>query len=283
MARRTREHPDAAAPDHVRLRLTVAYDGTAYVGWQLQPEGISVQLRLEEALGRLFNPAPRVCSSSRTDTGVHALGMVVHFDVHQSQWRMDARKLILAINAWLPEDVRIVAASRTRPDFHARFDAAGKQYRYTVWNHASLNPLLRTQAWHVPKPLDIAAMREAARSIEGRHDFRTFSATPGYTRSNTVRNLTRCRILRSGPRLTFVIEADGFLYKMCRGIVGTLVQVGAGRFASSDILPMIESADRRLAGMTAPAAGLVLHRVWYRHPNTPRRDPRNVPAVPLSE
>lgn len=263
MAKRTRERSDVAPAGHVRLRLTVAYDGTAYVGWQLQPEGVSVQLRVEEALGRIFTPAPRVCSSSRTDTGVHALGMVVHFDVPAAQWRMTARKLVLAVNAWLPEDVRVMAAARVRPGFHARFDATRKQYRYLVWNHSAQNPLLRTRAWHVPKPLDAAAMRRAAAEIVGQRDFRAFSATPGYHRENTVRNLTRCQVLRVGSLLTFVIEADGFLYKMCRGIVGTLVQVGAGRFAPEDVPRMLLGCDRRLAGMTAPACGLTLHRVWY--------------------
>ncbi len=264
MPARLRERPDVAAPGHVRLRLVVAYDGTGYVGWQLQPEGVSVQLRLEEALGRIFTPAPRVCSSSRTDTGVHAMGMVVHFDVPAVQWRMTARKLLLATNAWLPEDIRVMQAARAHPGFHARFDASGKQYRYAVWNHAAHHPLLRTRAWHVPKPLDLGAMRRAAAALVGRRDFRAFSATPGYHRENTVRNLTRCHVLKSGPLLTFVIEADGFLYKMCRGIVGTLVQVGEGRFAPEDVPRMLEGCDRRLAGMTAPACGLELRKVWYR-------------------
>jgi len=266
---RTRERPDRALDDQVRLRLTVAYDGTGYVGWQLQPEGISIQLRLEEALGKLFAPTPRVHSSSRTDTGVHALGMVVHFDVARVQWRMEPRKLILAANAHLPPDIRVTHAAIARPDFHARFDASGKQYRYTVWNEAAENPLLRTQAWHFPRPVNLTAMRDAAVRLVGRHDFLAFSATPGYPRANTIRNLTRCDVLRSGSRLTFVIEADGFLYKMCRGIVGTLVQVGIGRFAPERIVPMLEARDRSLAGMTAPALGLVLWKVYYRKPGTP--------------
>lgn len=282
-ATRQRERPDRAPDDHVRIRLAVAYDGTGYVGWQLQPEGISVQLRLEEALGRLFTPAPRVCSSSRTDTGVHALGMSVHFDVPRAQWRMDARKLILAANAWLPPDVRVMDAAVARPDFHARFDARGKQYRYTVWNGSAENPLLRTQAWHFPKPLDLAAMRRAAAQLVGRHDFRAFSATPGYHRSNTVRNVTRCQIQRSGPRLTFVIEADGFLYKMCRGIVGTLVQVGVHRFDPDAILPMIEARDRRVAGMTAPPQGLVLWKVYYGRGRRPKPGTDATPAADSDE
>lgn len=269
--KRLREFPDSAPEGWVRIRLTVAYDGTAYLGWQVQTEGPSVQQQIESALARLFSNAPRVLSSSRTDTGVHARGMSVHFDVPRAQWRMDARKLVLAANAHLPDDIRVVAAARVRPDFHARFDAAGKQYRYAIWNAPAHDPLGIRQQWHLPRPLDVAAMRVAGASLVGRHDFLAFSATPGYERLHTVRNLTRCDVRRSGPLLTVVIEADGFLYKMCRGIVGTLVQVGHGRFAPDALLPMLVSRDRRLAGMTAPALGLVLWKVFYRKPGEPRR------------
>lgn len=270
-AKRTRERPDSAPQGFRRIRLTVAYDGTAYCGWQVQPEGVSVQGCLEVALGRIFRSGPRSVSSSRTDTGVHARGMSVHFDVPESEWRMTPDKLVLAVNAHLPEDIRVVAAARATEDFHARFDAVGKQYRYTVWNAPAHDPLGMRQQWHVPRPIDVAAMRAAAASLVGRHDFLAFSASPGYERHHTVRNVTRCDVLRSGPRLTVVIEADGFLYKMCRGIVGTLVQVGHGRFRPEEIAPMLATRDRRLAGMTAPALGLVLWRVFHRRPGMPRR------------
>lgn len=270
---RPRDSADAAPPGHVRLRLTIAYDGTAYVGWQLQPSGVSVQQRVEEALGRIFPDAPRVVGSSRTDTGVHALGMVVHFDIPRTAFRMAARKLVLALNAHLPEDIRIAAAARVAPGFHARFDARTKEYRYTVWNHPAQNPLLRNQAWHFPRPLDIAAMRRAAATLVGTHDFQAFASNPGYRRASYIRTVTRCSVHRAGPRVTFRIAADGFLYKMCRGIVGTLVQVGVGRFSPDRLLPMLESRDRRVAGMTAPALGLVLWKVDYR-----RRT--NAPTIP---
>lgn len=247
-----------------RLRLTVAYDGTGYAGWQLQPGAITVQLRVEEALARLFPSTPRVHSSSRTDTGVHAAGMELHFDIPKPEYRMTPYKLVLAANAHLPEDIRVMDAREVGASFHARFSATGKQYRYTVWNHSAHHPLLRTQAWHVTRTLDLAAMRAAATSLEGRHDFLAFSATPGYTRRHTIRHVTRCDILKSGPKLTFVIEADGFLYKMCRGIVGTLIQVGHGKFPADQLIRMLASRDRRLAGMTAPAHGLVLWKVYYR-------------------
>lgn len=269
--KRTREKPDSAPPGRVRIQMLVAYDGTGYVGWQVQPEGVSVQLRVEEALARLFPSAPRVLSSSRTDTGVHARGMSVHFDVPAAEWRMDGRKLVLAANAHLPDDIRVVEARRRPATFHARFDSVGKQYRYHIWNASAHDPIGIRQQWHLPRPLDLKAMRRAAAGLLGRHDFLAFSATPGYERLHTVRNLTRCDVRRSGPLVTVVIEADGFLYKMCRGIVGTLVQVGHGKVAPGDLVPMLESRDRRLAGMTAPALGLVLWKVHYRKAGQPRR------------
>lgn len=251
------------SPPMVRLRLVVAYDGAAYQGWQWQKVGVGVQQKVEEALARLFPSAPRVHGSSRTDTGVHALGMVAHFEVPRSEWRLSGTKLRLAINAWLPPDVRVMAASRSSPDFHARFDAIGKEYRYLVWNAPAMNPLLRNQAWHVPRKLDVEAMRAAARRLVGTHDFRAFSTNPGYERHSTRRTLFRVAVQRRGALLTCILEGDGFLYRMCRGIAGTLVQVGLHRFDPEAMLEILTRGDRRLAGMTAPAHGLVLWKVRY--------------------
>ena len=250
--------------DSLKFKLTLAYDGTNYEGWQVQKTGLGVQQKVEEALGRLFPSKPRVHGSSRTDAGVHALSMVAHVEIPKSECRMGARKLVLALNGWLPEDVRVMGAARCRAGFHARFDAMGKQYRYRVWNRTAMNPLLRHQAWHVPLPLELAAMRSAARLFLGRHDFKSFAGTRNYEMESTVRTLSRCDIQRSGPLLTFVMEGDGFLYKMCRGIVGTLVQVGQGKIAPNEIKNILESRDRRAAGMTAPAHGLVLWKVFYK-------------------
>ena len=252
--------------DSRKFKLIVAYDGTGYEGWQVQKIGTGVQEKLEAALAQLFPSKPRTHSSSRTDTGVHALGMVVHFEVPVHEARMPARKLALALNAWLPEDVRVMAASRATKDFHARFQAQGKQYRYFIWNHPAMNPLIRATAWHVPKKLNLAAMRAAATQFVGKHDFQSFAANPGYAKETTVRTLRRCDVRRSGALLTVVIEGDGFLYKMCRGIAGTLVQVGLGKFPADGIRTMLAHRDRRVAGMTAPAHGLVLWKVFYRVP-----------------
>jgi len=249
--------------DLLKFKLTIAYDGTQYEGWQVQKIGTGVQEKVEAALARLFPSRPRLHSSSRTDAGVHALGMVAHFEVPRAECGMAPRKLALALNAWLPEDIRVLAAARAAQAFHARFSAAGKQYRYFVWNHAAMNPLIRHTAWHMPRPLDLRAMRAAAPLFVGKHDFQSFAANPGYAKESTVRMLTRCDLTRRGRLLTFVIEGDGFLYKMCRGIVGTLVQVGLGKFPPDEVRRMLEKRDRRVAGMTAPAQGLVLWKVSY--------------------
>lgn len=247
----------------MKVRLTIAYEGTGYAGWQFQKNAVSVQQRIEEALAHLLPDEVRLYSSSRTDTGVHAVGMVAHLEISQAELRMPIAKLQLALNAHLPDDIRVVAAKRAPSTFHARFDATGKQYRYYVWNHFTSNPMLRRHAWLVHNPLNIDAMRHGARYLLGKNDFVSFAGTRDYKMESTVRRLSRCDVKRSGLQITFVIEADGFLYKMCRGIVGTLVQIGQGKFAPEDIEWMLARKDRRAAGMTAPAHGLVLWKVFY--------------------
>jgi tRNA pseudouridine38-40 synthase len=256
----------------LKFKLSIAYDGTGYEGWQVQKTGTGVQEKVEHALAKLFPSKPRLHSSSRTDTGVHALGMIAHFEVPRGEYNMTARKLALALNHWLPEDIRVLSAARASEKFHARFDAKGKQYRYFVWNHTAMNPLIRGTAWHVPRPLDLKAMRAAAPLFVGKHDFKSFAANRNYEMESTVRTLTRCDFKKKGPLLTFVIEGDGFLYKMCRGIVGTIVQIGLGKFPASEIKTMLAQKDRRVAGMTAPAQGLVLWKVFYSKIGRSRRE-----------
>ncbi|MBI5801999.1 MAG: tRNA pseudouridine(38-40) synthase TruA [Verrucomicrobia bacterium] len=259
----------------LKFKLVIAYDGSGYDGWQTQKTGVGVQSLVEAALAKLFPSKPKVFSSSRTDTGVHALGMAAHFEVPRAEWRMTAARLLLAVNAHLPEDIRVQSARRVPAEFHARFSAVGKEYRYQVWNHAAMNPLLRTQAWHCKRKLDFAAMRAAAREFVGKHDFRSFRVNPYYATDATVRTLSRCEVKRRGPLVTFIIEGDGFLYRMCRGIVGTLVQVGEGKIPRDALRKILASRDRREAGMTAPAQGLFLWRVLY--------DARNLNPKPRPE
>jgi tRNA pseudouridine38-40 synthase len=247
----------------MKWKLTLAFDGTDYHGWQAQRSGLGVQDRVEAALARLFPSTPAVVSSSRTDAGVHAWGMVVHFEIPAEEFRMEPRHLPLAVNALLPESIRVRSAQRVAEDFHARFDAVAKEYRYRIWNHPAMHPLLRQQAWHVPRTLDLAAMRQAARLLTGRHDFRAFTSNRGGTLNDSHRTLHRCVVKRGGSELTVLLDGPGFLYKMCRGIVGTLVQVGEGRFPPEAVADMLASGDRRHSGMNAPAHGLVLWRVRY--------------------
>jgi tRNA pseudouridine38-40 synthase len=247
----------------IKFKLVIAYDGAAYQGWQWQKIGLGVQQRVEESLAKYFASAPRVHSSSRTDTGVHALGMVAHFEVPREEFKMPVARLAIALNAFLPDDIRVLSAVRAPAKFHARFNATGKQYRYAVWNHHAMNPLLQGRAWHVPRALDYAAMRAAAKLFVGKHDFKSFAGTRPYEMESNVRTLTRCDFKKSGQQITFIIEGDGFLYKMCRGIVGTIVQIGLGKFPADEVKAMLVKADRRVAGMTAPAHGLVLWKVYY--------------------
>ena len=255
--------PHRGAAGALKFKLVIAYDGSGYAGWQVQKTGTGVQEKVETALAKLFPSQPRLHGSSRTDTGVHALGMAAHFEVPRAEARLSRLKLALALNAWLPADIRVVSAHRAPRDFHARFHAAGKQYRYVVWNQPAMNPLLRATAWHVPRPLDVTAMRAAARQFVGRHDFQAFTANQGYAHGTTVRTVTRCEVQRRGAQFTFIIEGDGFLYKMCRAIVGTVVQAGQGKFPPTKIQRMLASRDRRVAGVNAPAHGLVLWKVFY--------------------
>ncbi len=248
---------------HMKFKLVIAYDGANYEGWQTQKIGTGVQQIVEGALAKLFPSKPGLYGSSRTDTGVHALGMVAHFEVPAKEFKMELRKLALALNAWLPEDIRVSAAARTHEKFHARYDAIKKQYRYFVWNHSAMNPLLRRNAWHVPVKLDLKRMQEAAKLFVGKHDFQSFAANSGYKKQTTVRTVSRCDVKKTGAQFTFIIEGDGFLYKMCRGIAGTLAQIGQGKFPPEQIKNMLDQKDRRVAGMTAPAHGLVLWKVFY--------------------
>jgi tRNA pseudouridine38-40 synthase len=250
-------------PGPVKFKLTIAYDGTGYAGWQAQKTGVGVQQRVEEAIVKIFPGASRLHSSSRTDAGVHALGMVAQVEIPDEQMKMPVAKMAVAVNSHLERDVRVMAAARCKDDFDARFDAKGKQYRYLIWNGPAMNPLLRQQAWHVARPLDLKSMRAAAKLFVGKHDFKSLAATRNYEMKSTVRTLRRCDIQRNGSLLTFVIEGDGFLYKMCRGIVGTLAQAGQGKIAPEDIKGILSRKDRSAAGMTAPAHGLVLWKVYY--------------------
>lgn len=243
-----------------RFRMVVAYDGTAYGGWQVQPNNTSVQAELEQAIEQLTGERPRVHSSGRTDTGVHALGQVAHFDLHR---RVDTGKFQVGLNALLPDDIRVLRLTRTRTDFHARYDATGKEYRYFIWNAPVLRPDLRQYRAHERRPLDVAAMREAAARLVGKHDFAAFSANPHREINGTVRTLTALEVRRRGNELMIVARGDGFLYRMVRSLAGFLIRVGRGEVTPATATEILHSKVRTARVPTAPPQGLFLWRVMH--------------------
>jgi len=251
-------------PEIVRFRLTVAYDGTAYAGWQVQPNRISVQQVIEEKLqGITKQPAVKIHGSGRTDQGVHARGQVAHVDLAT---RMDPPSLVRALNAALPPDIRILDAARTKSDFHARRQAAGKEYRYHVWNAPVIPPDKRLYWTHAYRPLDLAAMRAAAAHFVGTHDFAAFTANPQREIETTVREIYAFTIVRRGAEVVFRVSGEGFLYKQVRSMVGFLLRVGDGSEQPDAVQALLHAKDPRTARVpSAPPQGLFLWRVWYRH------------------
>ncbi len=247
-------------PGGGRYRATVAYDGTDFWGWQAQPGHPTVQGAMEEALGRLTGGAVRVHSCGRTDAGVHARAQVAHFDLG-APW--EAWRLQRALNALLPESARVVELRRARDAFHARYDAKGKEYRYSIWNAPVECPLHRRQAVHVREPLDLAAMRRAAAMLEGTRDFAAFSANPHREIGGTVRTLWRLTVRRQGPVVTISALGDGFLYKMVRSLAGHLLRVGKGVVPAEETAALLASRVRTARVETAPARGLCLWKIHY--------------------
>ena len=256
--RKARPHRyDATLQGH---KLTIAYRGTDFAGWQRQPGKRTVQECIEVALEKIWREKIILQGSGRTDTGVHALGQVASFNAR----RLHTGKILLrALNANLPRDVRIVKCQLVSPAFHARFDAAGKTYRYRIWNGAVQDPFTLDTHWHMAREIDLPAMRRAARMLLGRHDFASFTSNPGYERESTIRTMKRASIVREGEALVFYFAADGFLYRMVRNLVGALVKVGIGKITVDDFGKILRTKMRSAAPETAPACGLTLMQVRY--------------------
>lgn len=267
------------------IRLTLAYDGTNYVGWQVQPNGPTVQAALEEAVRKLTGETVRVLSAGRTDSGVHALGQVANFHTKST---IPVEKFRPALENFLPDDIAVRHADEVPSNFHATYWAVRKRYRYVILNRRERDPLLRNYALRYAPPLDVAAMQAAANELLGTHDFRCFESQYGRRASSvrTVEEATfrRCRewpvwspsclpdiikrmpadgVRREGDIIAFDVVADGFLYNMVRAIVGTLLHVGRGRFSPGELRLILESRDRSRAGETAAACGLYLVQVDY--------------------
>jgi tRNA pseudouridine38-40 synthase len=241
------------------FKITLAYEGTNYVGWQRQADGASVQGVVEDALRDLDGRDVTLHGAGRTDAGVHALGQVASCTLRRE---IEPDVLMRALNARLPADVRVLSAKSVRSDFHARFDAARKTYRYRIYNARALSPFDRHFAWFVFGALDVAAMDTAARSLEGRLDFAAFQ-TGAWRRSDTERTVTSSRVRREAPLVIYEITGDGFLRHMVRAIVGTLVEIGRGQRPVDSMREALMSRARANAGPTAPAKGLFLVRVEY--------------------
>jgi tRNA pseudouridine38-40 synthase len=236
----------------------VEYDGTGFYGFQSQAAERTVQGEIERALEVVTSGKRRVTGAGRTDRGVHARGQVVSFEV---EWRHGLTDLQRALNAALAADVAIVEMGLAPDGFHPRYSAVRRSYRYTVLNRPWRSPLKRCTAWHVARKLDVSPMSEASRCLVGTHDFVTFGQPP--EGENTVRTVFLAEWQAKGPRLTFDIEADAFLYRMVRSIVGTLVKVGWGQISPKEFAAMLQARDRSLVKKVAPAHGLCLMRVEY--------------------
>jgi tRNA pseudouridine38-40 synthase len=244
------------------LKLTLEYDGTGYVGWQRQPDGVSIQGLLEDALAPIEGGRVVVHGAGRTDAGVHALGQVASVALTAA---LEPAALQRALNAVLPLDVRVLAVEEAARSFHARFSAQWKAYEYRIVNAPFVSAFEYRRAWHVPRPLDHAAIEEAARALKGRHDFASFQAT-GTPVPSTERTIEAIEWRRgagpSGPSVLHV-RGDGFLRHMVRAIAGTLVDIGLGRWPPSQMPAILAARNRAAAGRSAPPQGLFLVAVGY--------------------
>ena len=244
-----------------KYRVVIAYDGTGYSGWQFQENALGVQQVVEEALGSLEGAPVRVYGSSRTDAGVHARGFVGHFFLTKP---IPPRNLARAINARLPDAIRIMRAAYAAPDFDARLSAVGKEYRYQLYQADILPPHLAPYWTFCHRPLDLEAMRRAASMFVGRHDFVAFAANPNRTLDSTVRRIFSFEVRKAGPRYTFIVRGDGFLYKQVRSMVGFLISVGKGNERPEAVGELLEAKSPRTARVeTAPSRGLSLWKVFY--------------------
>jgi len=241
------------------IKLVIQYDGTRYAGWQYQENARSVQKTIEKALSQILSGPVRLKGASRTDAGVHARGQTASFTTASSLKLTSLKK---ALNGLLPKDIVVSKVTRMGADFNAQFAARSKHYRYSLVEADCIDPFVRRYAVRVVPGIDIASMRKAARHLVGRHDFRSFRSS-GDDQKSFLRHVSSITISRKGPSISIDIKANGFLYTMARTIVGTLIEVGRGKFSSEQVKEIVKKRDRRLAGPTAPAKGLCLMRVVY--------------------
>ena len=243
----------------MRIAITVEYDGTKYCGWQIQPNGNTVQAELEKAVETVTGAKSSVTGSGRTDAGVHALGQVAHFDTDAD---IPPENFAPALNAVLPKDIKVRKSEEAADGFHARFSAKKKTYAYNFYVSDAQRPLKDRYAARVPYPLDLSLMEKAAGFFVGEHDFRCFFASNSSVK-DTVRTIYSAKIEKDGENYVFTVCGNGFLYNMVRIMVGTLIEVGRGKKTPQSVSEMLEKGDRSLAGATMPPQGLTLLSVEY--------------------
>ena len=242
------------------IKLTLSYDGSAYLGWQASNVGVSIEGTLKEVLEKILQQDVQLQAASRTDAGVHAEAQVVNFFLETSR---NLEQLHKSLNQLLPKDIRVAAIGNAPENFHPTLDAKGKEYHYRLsLSHVQL-PFDRLFAWHYPFPLDLKKMEKAAQFFIGEHDFQAFGNAADPKPKDTIRTLHRLDIIANAEELRFEIEGSNFLYKMVRNLVGTLVYVGAGKLSLDEAEKLLASKDRTLAGVTAPPYGLLLKKVFY--------------------
>jgi len=243
-----------------RIKLTIAYDGTNYCGWQIQPNGITVEEVINKALQKLTGEPILVIGASRTDSGVHAMGNVAVFDTETS---IPPERIAMALNQRLPEDIVIVKSEEVALDFHPRYCDCSKTYEYHIINTRIPIPTKRLTNYFVSYNLNLDHMRQAASYLVGEHDFVSFCNVRTDV-ENTVRTITALDIIENGNEITIRITGNGFLYNMVRIIVGTLIRVGRGFYTPEKVKEILEAKDRKAAGVTAPAHGLMLMEINYK-------------------
>jgi tRNA pseudouridine38-40 synthase len=241
------------------IRLTLAFEGAAYHGWQIQQNSPTLQGLVSAALARITGEQVTLTGSGRTDAGTHARGLVANFCTGS---RIAPEQLVRALNSLLPRDVRVLSAQQVPLGFHARRNAISKIYRYQIYLGPILPPHLRREHFHYPLPIDISKMAEAARLFVGEHDFAGYAKTNSAS-SSTIRRIYCCELKKKGHRVLLTVEGNGFLHHMVRNMAGTLLEVGRGSISLSDFRDLFSKRDRRLAGFTAPAHGLILVKVKY--------------------
>lgn len=247
------------SPDR-NIRLVLAFDGTAYHGWQIQADRPTIQGIIRNAIAKISGEDVKLTGSGRTDAGTHARRLVANFHTRS---RMDPPSWVRALNSKLPRDIRILSAARVPPDFHARRSACSKTYRYQIYRGRVLPPHLSREHYHYPYPIDVPLMQKAAGRFIGEHDFASFTPQKIAGTKATIRRILRCELKEKGRRVLFSVEGNGFLQYMVRNMIGTLLELGRGQLSLREFEDLFKKRDRTLAGFTAPAHGLILLRVRY--------------------